>query len=210
MPKRTTCRKQYIALRRQMLKEDVASKSAAICEKVLDSMTYKTAQVIVAYYPLGNEVDCLPVLEDALNNGKHVMLPRTEADCRMDFYEIHSLLDVEEGHFHVMEPKEYCRKFEADRFTGEVSTKVQDTMQKELSVLVLVPGVVFDFEGNRYGYGKGYYDRYFAKFPQLKRIALAYTDQLSEEPLECLETDVKMHAIVTEREIIVIDETMVV
>lgn len=208
MPKRTTCRKQYIALRRQMLKEDVASKSEAICEKVLDSMTYKTAQVIVAYYPLGNEVDCLPVLEDALNNGKHVMLPRTEADCRMDFYEIHSLLDVEEGHFHVMEPKEYCRKFEADRFSGEASDKVQDTMKKESSVLVLVPGVVFDYVGNRYGYGKGYYDRYFARFPQLKRIALAYTDQLSEEPLECLGTDVKMHAIVTEREIIVIDEAL--
>lgn len=205
MPKRTTCRKQYIALRRQMLKEDVASKSAAICEKVLDSMTYKTAQVIVAYYPLGNEVDCLPVLEDALNNGKHVMLPRTEADCRMDFYEIHSLLDVEEGHFHVMEPKAYCNKFEADRWNFEVNNLTQSDMQSEPEVLVLVPGVVFDYAGNRYGYGKGYYDRYFTRFPQLKRIALAYTDQLSEEPLECLETDVKMHAIVTEHEFIVID-----
>ena len=205
MPKRTICRKQYIALRRQMSKEDVISKSTAICENVLESTAYKTAQVILAYYPLENEVDCLPVLEDALNNGKHVMLPRTEAESRMDFYEIHSFLDVEEGHFHVMEPKAYCSKFEADRWKFETNNLTQEKMQREPEVLVLVPGVAFDHVGNRYGYGKGYYDRYFARFPQLKRIALAYTDQLSEEPLECLETDVKMHAIVTEHEFIVID-----
>ena len=117
MPKRTICRKQYIALRRQMSKDAVISKSRSICEKVLDSTAYKTAQVLLAYYPLGNEVDCLSVLEDALNHEKRVMLPRTEADGRMNFYEIHSFLDVEEGHFHVMEPKAYCNKFEADQWS---------------------------------------------------------------------------------------------
>lgn len=192
MLKRTTCRKHYKALRNEMPREAVAAKSTAICEKVLKSTAYKTSQVILAYYPLGNEVNCLPVLEDALNKGKQVMLPRTEADCEMNFYEIHSFLDVEEGHFHVMEPKAYCDKFEADSCNAEV--------------LVLVPGVAFDYEGNRYGYGKGYYDRYFSRFPQLKRIALAYTDQLSENSLECLETDVKMHAIVTEQGVHLINE----
>ena len=208
MPKRTIYRKQYIALRRQMSKEDVASKSAAICEKILDSMTYKTAQVIVAYYPLGNEVNCLPILEHALNAGKHVMLPRTEADCQMDFYEIGDFSDVKEGNFHVMEPKEHCCKFKPDQFTVDTSEGIQDIEQKVASVLVLVPGVAFDYEGNRYGYGKGYYDRYFLRFPQLKRVALAYTEQMSEETLECLETDVKMHAIVTEQEILVINEAV--
>ena len=115
MPKRTICRKQYIALRGQMPKEEVLTKSVDICDKVLNSEIYKQAQVILAYYPLGNEVNCLPVLEDALKHGKRVMLPRTAMDSQMDFYEIHSLTDVEEGHFHVMEPKVSCKKFEADR-----------------------------------------------------------------------------------------------
>ena len=210
MPKRTIYRKHYIALRRQMPKEDVISKSRAICEKILNSATYKMAQVILAYYPLENEVNCLPILEEALNVGKHVMLPRTETDCKMEFYEINDFSDVKEGNFHVMEPKEYCLKFEPGRFAVEDCDKFGEMEQNEVSILVLVPGVVFDFEGNRYGYGKGYYDHYFARFPQLKRIALAYTDQLSEEPLECLETDVKMHAIVTEQELLVINKTVVI
>ena len=203
MPKRTICRKQYIALRRQMPQKEVISKSTAICEKVLGSTAYKQAQVILAYYPLGNEVNCLPVLEDALKDGKQVMLPRTKEDCRMDFYEISSFSDVEEGNFHVMEPKAYCRKYEPEGFAIRDGVSIQDAVQKES--LVLVPGVVFDYEGNRYGYGKGYYDRYFSRFPQLRRMALAYAEQMSDERLECLKTDVKMHAIVTEHTIIQVD-----
>jgi len=201
MQKRTTCRKHYIALRNELSQETVATKSIAICKKILESPEYNEAQIILAYYPLGKEVNCLPVLEDALRCGKRVMLPRTAKDCQMDFYEVHDFSDVEEGTFHVMEPKAYCDRFEP----SDIMTLLDKIKQESLSVLevlVLVPGVVFDCQGNRYGYGKGYYDRYFARFPQFKRIALAYTEQVSIEPLECLETDVKMHVIVTESEML--------
>ena len=166
-----------------MSQEQVSAKSRKICKQVLESDEYKAAETIFAYYPLGNEVNCLTVLKEALNDGKRVVLPKTGAECRMDFYEIHGLDDVEEGTFHVMEPKTTCKRFLPDA---------------DDCALVLVPGVAFDYQGNRYGYGKGYYDRYFARFPQLKRIALTYTEQVSEEPLECLETDVKMHAILSD------------
>ena len=146
---------------------------------------YKRAETIFSYYPLGNEVNCNPIIERALKDGKRVVLPRTGCDCRMEFYEITGLADVEEGNFHVMEPKDGCKQFLPEQCG---------------SMLALVPGVVFDRFGNRYGYGKGYYDRYFARFPQLVRMALAYSEQLSEEPLECLETDVKMHVIITDTE----------
>ncbi len=205
MPKRTICRKHYMALRNEMTQDEVITKSAAICEKVINSTIYINAQVILAYYPLGNEVNCLPILADALKNGKKVMLSRTETDCQMNFYEIGDFSDVEEGNFHVKEPKSYCKKYEPDRFALKACALVQEGIQKDVTALVLVPGVVFDRFGNRYGYGKGYYDRYFARFPGFKRIALAYTEQLSEEPLECLETDVKMHGIVTEDEIVWMD-----
>lgn len=195
MPKRKNCRKFYKDLRDSMSREQVAVKSRAICKQVLSSAEYKDAETIFAYYPLGNEVDCLPVLKDALNTGKRVFLPRTGQDCQMDFYEIHSLDDVEEGNFHVMEPKASCKQFVPDR----------KTEKNGQNILVLVPGVVFDYQGNRYGYGKGYYDHYFARFPWFKRMALAYTEQMSMNLLECLETDEKMHIIVTEKEIISVD-----
>lgn len=173
--------------------ELVFEKSQAICKQVLESEEYKNAGTIFAYYPLGNEVNCLPVMEQALTDGKCLVLPRTGCDYRMDFYEIKGLDDVEEGNFHVMEPRADCKAF---------LPHVPVTDIKCGEFLVLVPGVVFDHYGNRYGYGKGYYDRYFARFPYLIRMAPAYTEQLSEEPLECLETDVKMQIIVTENEII--------
>ena len=193
MPERRICRKKYRELRDNMSLEQVIAKSEAICRQVLVCAEYKDAKTVFAYYPLGNEVNCLPVLKQALLDEKRVVLPRTEQECQMDFYEIHSLDDVEEGNFHVMEPKTYCKQF-----VPGMDVAGNAVTQGYNKALVLVPGVVFDSLGNRYGYGKGYYDRYFVRFPQLKRIALAYTEQLANEPLECLETDLKMHVILTD------------
>lgn len=200
LPERKSCRKFYKELRDNLSKEQVKIKSQAICVRVLESDEYKKAESIFAYYPLGNEVNCIPIMEQALEDGKRIVLPRTGPDGQMDFYEIKSLYDVEEGQFHVMEPKMECELFLPQQ---EDEVEITDGTGEEL--LVLVPGVVFDRFGNRYGYGKGYYDRYFARFPFLKRIALAYSEQLADEPLECLETDVKMQVIATERDVIMVE-----
>ena len=86
---------------------------------------------------------------------------------------------VREGAFHVMEPDESCKRI------------------GEEDAVVLVPGLVFDRKGNRYGYGGGYYDRYFARFPKLSLMAVAFEGQI-EEQLAVLPTDVRMHRIYTE------------
>lgn len=62
---------------------------------------------------------------------------------------------------------------------------------------MLVPGVVFDKNGNRYGYGKGYYDRYFARFPKLYKVGIAYAHQM-EESLAVAEWDIRMDSVYTE------------
>jgi len=54
MQKRTTCRKHYIALRNELSQETVATKSIAICKKILESPEYNEAQIILAYYPFRN------------------------------------------------------------------------------------------------------------------------------------------------------------
>jgi len=187
MQRRKNCRNFYREVRNAMPQKVVMEKSKKICQTIFDSGEYKQAEVLLAYYPLGKEVNCLMLLEQALKDGKRIALPRTAGNGQMDFYEIHSMNDVEEGTFHVMEPKAECVILLPDS---------KEVRQKKM--LALVPGVVFDKEGNRYGYGKGYYDRYFARFPGLKRMAPAYTEQISEEILSCLETDVKMHVIVTD------------
>ena len=185
---RATTRKFYKELRNEMSIEECRQRSKQICDCVLSSSWYQKAQIILGYYPLENEVDILPVLEHALVRGKKVALPRTEKKCKMDFFEVKNLAaDVTEGAFHIFEPKEWCERI----------TLLES---KKENVIALVPGVVFDKEGNRYGYGRGYYDRYFARCHDIYRVGIAYDMQLSREMLNAYPTDVKMHCIVTEKE----------
>lgn len=166
-------------LRGQMSAREVEKKSRLICKKILESREYQQTALLYGYYPLGNEVDVLPVLRQALLEGKAVVLPRTGTDCQMEFYRVTSLEQVEEGAFHVMEPKQDC------------------PLVQENTGMMLVPGVVFDKSGSRYGYGKGYYDRYLAKNDKICRISVAYEHQI-EEQLEVLPTDQRMQVVCTE------------
>lgn len=187
MEKRKRSREFYKEKRNAVPKEVCAEKSRMICERVLSCREYEEADVLFAYYPLGKEADCREVIKKAWEDGKRVALPKTGQNRQMNFYEIADFTEVKEGRFHLMEPDQICRKAEPDFYKCEGKR-----------VLVLVPGMAFDRSGNRYGYGMGYYDRYFETYPNLTRMALAYTEQISEELFECLPTDVKMHAIVTE------------
>lgn len=162
-----------------MKRKDVLEKSARICDSVLRSVIYRNCSILYACFPLGNEVDCRQVIRQALCDGKTVALPKTLPDCRMEFYQIQNLCDVTEGRFHVMEPV------------------INGPPLQYRDALVLVPGIVFDEEGGRYGFGKGYYDRYFARYPKLCRAGMAYAHQM-EHSLFLSDHDQRMHVIFTE------------
>jgi len=69
--------------------------------------------------------------------------------------------------------------------------------------LIIVPGVAFDLNLNRIGYGKGYYDRFLSKVSKnVPKIALAYDFQVLESISEG-ENDIKMDMIITEKRIII-------
>ena len=112
--------------------------------------------------------------------GKAVAVPKTEKHREMHFYEIRSLAELSEGRFGVREPKggAVCVPKEGD--------------------LLLVPGLLFDGKKNRLGYGGGYYDTYFAKHKEGKRIGLAFAAQRFAEELPTEETDVPLDAVITE------------
>ena len=182
---REKLRRLHKKRRDEMSAEEVLDYSSRICGRVSVSDWYADCAVLYAYYPLGREADCRPLIEQALADGKCVALPRTADrghNCQMDFYRITSLKQVAEGNFHVMEPETGCPLVEGG--TG----------------LMLVPGLVFDVGGRRYGYGKGYYDRYFARFPGLLRAALAFEHQM-EAKIETVDTDIAMHRIYTEKKV---------
>lgn len=68
--------------------------------------------------------------------------------------------------------------------------------------IVIVPGIAFDREGNRLGWGLGCYDRFLAKYKGTLRIAPAYSFQVLEKQLPCLNHDQKIDIIITERGVI--------
>lgn len=175
-------RSRHKKMRDDMVSQEVKSKSQQIVEKLLQTQWYQDCTIIYGYYPLGNEVDCRPFLEEAFLAGKQVLLPRTESDVQMEFYQITSLSQVEEGRFHVMEPRMEC------------------PLVQETTGVVLMPGVVFDKQGNRCGYGKGYYDRYLRRYPKLTPIGIAYEHQI-EEYIKTEDTDIPAELVVTESHI---------
>ena len=69
----------------------------------------------------------------------------------------------------------------------------------------IVPFLAVDKQGNRLGYGGGYYDRYFEKYPTVKRIAYGFDFQIQTH-IPTQETDKKMNCIVTDKQVLFIEE----
>ncbi len=147
---------------------DTEPLSARICSHILDSSLFRDAQYLYAYYSLGNEVNVRLVAQTAWQEGKRVAFPKVIGED-MRFFEVTDFGQFAEGAFGIMEPLEAAGAEEVDwmREGEEASGRVPDRAPGRAlgsNLLVLVPGVAFDREGNRMGRGKGYYDRYFEDF----------------------------------------------
>lgn len=130
-----------------------------IQSRFLTLRQYAKCDTVFTYVSKDLEVDTYAIIRAAWANGKKVAVPRCIEDCKMDFYYIESMEDLEEGAFGVKEPVESrCRKV-SDLSRG----------------LCIVPGLSFDAEGYRLGYGKGYYDRFLSKFGG-ETVGLCYSN----------------------------------
>lgn len=134
-----------------------------------------------AYYPVGSEVRTQKILAIAMKSSRVVALPRAEGDD-IRFYRISSNTDLIRGKFGIKEPR------------GSPSAYVSESID-----LLLVPGVLFDIQGYRIGYGYGYYDRFIAnRRRSIAVIGLAYELQLLEK-IPRSEGDQKVDILVTEK-----------
>ena len=134
-------------------KQFFESESKEICRKIVLEKAFFQSQVILAYMPLPDEVDVLPVINAAMADGKKVAIPRVEVQNQMHFYylddEVELNAQVEAGYYGINEPKTSGKQFySCDDFD---------------SVLVLVPGRAFTEKGARLGRGKGFYDVFLKK-----------------------------------------------
>lgn len=129
-----------MARRKHLAAEICLSHSLRIQQRVIRLPAFRKAAAVALYSPILNEVFTEEIMHEALRLGKTVAFPRVCGEC-LDFVRVRSSSELAPGAFGVLEP------------TGSTTIPSGDLD------LVLVPGVAFDREGNRLGYGKGFYDR---------------------------------------------------
>ena len=172
-----------------MAEKERARLSQAIAARIASLEAYRTAKTVLAYMNFGAEFAAGELAQQALRDGKRVLLPKVNRSSNeLDIYQVTDLLhDVAPGMWEISEPLvERCAKVDA---LEEVD-------------FILLPGVAFGRDGARLGYGGGFYDKLLArKQHQPALVAGAYAMQIVEGiPQEA--TDYKVEWLVTENETI--------
>ena len=151
-----------------------------ISEKLINLDEFIKSDCILTYVSTKIEVDTYGIIEYALSVGKTVAVPRCEHDTnKMRFYRIKSLDNLVKGYFNIPEPDRFC------------SEQIDYN-----NALCIVPGLAFNKDGYRIGYGRGYFDRFLAE-NNVKSVGLCYKafviDDLPVEgfdiPVDILLTD---------------------
>lgn len=152
MSEKEELRKQVLARRDALSATQRASLSTSITARVLALSSYRNARRVMAYWSIGSEFETAGFVADLRANGKTLVLPRAPRGGRM--LELYAVRDPEHdlapGVWGIREPRaELCRSM----------------LPQEID-FVLVPGVAFTARCERLGYGKGFYDRLIAAFPE--------------------------------------------
>ena len=156
--------RMYIkAERSRRLPEELRKDSLAVCRRLIDSDCFRNASSVFAYASLSGEVETCYLSEKILACGKILALPKVTGSD-MTFYRIEDLTKLSRGAMGILEP---------DESLGALTPGKED--------LIVMPGLAFDRQKHRVGYGGGYYDRYLQRWPEGHRIALAFSFQILED-----------------------------
>lgn len=141
--------------------------SLMLCAHITAWEPYRRARVVGGYMPLSREANVVPVLQDALDRGKTLALPRCMAEGRLCFHRVESLDSLRRGAYGLLEPEEDAPVVGAEEIN-----------------LLLVPLEGISSSGARLGKGGGYYDRLLASCPALTlgaALSWQWTEDIPQE-----------------------------
>ncbi len=162
--------------------------SARVAANLWSVPEFAAAETVLFFISFRSEVDTMPMIIRALEEGKNVCVPCTDAGNKamVASHIIDLDTDLELGNYDILEPRAECLR----------------PLPPESMDVILMPGVAFDLTGGRLGYGGGYYDRFLEKCsPGCMLIAVAFEMQMVEH-VPCADHDASIHKIVTENRII--------
>lgn len=147
--------------KRAMDAAQMEAAGARLAKRLYETEAYRSARSLYAYLSFNQEVRTAPIIRRAWADGKRVAVPKIMGG-RMAFIWLTGFDALAEGWKGIPEPVE----------DGPVAD--------DETALVLVPGLAFDPDGRRVGYGGGFYDRFLAQEPMHPTVALCYGFQLVE------------------------------
>lgn len=181
-------RKYMKKLRKDFSGEERNNSNQNIMTKLIEMQCIKDAEWLYPFVSYGTEADTLNIiryyLEGEGKGSKRIAVPKVHGED-MDFYEIKSMDDLEPGYMGIPEP-------------------IEKNPVKALDGVMIMPGLVFDRELNRIGYGRGYYDRYLHQYGSnnLIKAAIAFDFQvLKEDKIISDSHDIKPDILITDKDI---------
>jgi 5-formyltetrahydrofolate cyclo-ligase len=181
-------RRYILRLRDRQSARDVEQKSMEIIDQILHLHEYVRARGIACYVSKDTEVDTRPLIRKALDSNKHVLVPVVKkGDIDLFFSEIKDLgKELVPGSFNISEPR--------PEFLRPTSLDTVD--------ILFVPGIAWDKEGYRLGWGRGYFDRVLKVLPgHVRSIGLSFNLQfVSRVPRD--QFDVPVNMVVTESRVV--------
>lgn len=172
MEDKKSLRQQIRRLKKEYSFEQLLEQSEVILGKLERNPVFQQATRVMLYASLPDEVQTLAFL-DKWKNRKQIILPTVVGD---DIIPVELTADSQmvEGDFHILEPENHP-------YAGSLD-------------LIVVPGMAFDKAGHRLGRGRGYYDRFLIKYPEVKTIGICFDFQFLEsiptEPHDCVVDEV--------------------
>lgn len=183
-------RKEILARRDALSEKERREKSTRISKGVTEQEEFQKANKVLLFASCKSEVDTMEIFDVARINNKDIYYPKVIGK-EMEFYQIHSKEELLEGYRGIYEPESNPNKM----FVPQLKDKI----------FVLMPGAVFDEDGNRIGYGGGYYDKYLQQLENIVpreniwKTAIAFECQMVEKgkiPIE--KYDIKPDYVITE------------
>jgi len=137
-----------------------------VCEQLEQLITTSNYQSVHAYLPMGDEIDIAPLLESLLAKKITVVTPKTLPKRKLENRVLTSLTDIEKGVYGTTHPAN------STEYTGTFD-------------LIIIPGLAYDDDNYRLGYGGGYYDNFIVNHPEAYKIGIFYPElRVENVPIE--------------------------
>lgn len=159
--------RKEMALNRNSLNKSVKEEmDQSICTQLLRLITHHNAKIVHTYLPMGSEINLTPLIQQLLDLEITVVCPKTLPKRQLEHRYLTSLNELEEGVMKTFHPKS------PKLFNGNCD-------------LIIVPGLAFDENNYRLGYGGGYYDEFLSNQKSALKVGAFYSFQkVNEIPIE--------------------------